>query len=250
VTSPLVSGAPVGDVAVPPAVLAYAAGAPVTPVWHNQVGGLTFRVDAPGGAVFVKWDPHGSGESLAAEAERLAWLAGRFPAPPVLGSGGDEAGEWLATAGIDALSAVSPTWKARPEFAVRAIGAGLRRLHGTLPAAECPFSWSVDTRLAVAARTGKAVPAELRQAPPVDRLVVCHGDPCSPNTLLTASGEFAAIVDVGRLGVADRWADLAVASMALEWNFGAGWGPLFFDSYGIAPDPARIAYYRALWNAG
>lgn len=48
--------------------------------------------------------------------------------------------------------------------------------------------------------------------PPVDRLVVCHGDACAPNTLLSGDGHFAAHVDLGALGLADRWADLAVAA--------------------------------------
>ena len=80
--------------------------------------------------------------------------------------------------------------------------------------------------------------------------MVCHGDPCAPNTLVDDAGRFTAIVDVGRLGVADRWADLAVASMSLDWNWGPGWQPAFFAAYGIAPDAERIAYYRALWDAG
>ena len=45
--------------------------------------------------------------------------------------------------------------------------------------------------------------------PPVDRLVVCHGDACAPNTLLTDDGRWSGHVDLGQLGVADRWADLA-----------------------------------------
>jgi kanamycin kinase len=122
-------------------------------------------------------------------------------------------------------------------------------LHDALDPTECPFSWSVDERVGRAARHGEAVPAELREAPPIDRPVVCHGDPCSPNTLISASGAFAAIVDVGRLGVADRWADLAVASMSLDWNYGEGWETVFFETYDIAPDPERIAFYRALWDA-
>jgi aminoglycoside phosphotransferase len=27
-----------------------------------------------------------------------------------------------------------------------------------------------------------------------------------------------------------------------------GWQPLFFEAYGIEPDPDRIRLYRALWN--
>jgi len=244
-----VSRALAGLPAVPEAVLEFAAGAPLELAWANEVGGLTYRVDAASGPVFLKWDPAGSIESLAAERERLGWLQGRFPAPRVVGFGGDERGEWLATAALDGLSAVAAPWKAEPETAVRAIASGLRLLHETLDAASCPFTWSVDARVATAAENGRVVPDALREAPPIDRLVVCHGDPCSPNTLIGASGRFAAIVDAGRVGAADRWADLAVASMSLGWNYGDGWEPLFFDTYGVARDEQRIAYYRALWDA-
>jgi kanamycin kinase len=78
---------------------------------------------------------------------------------------------------------------------------------------------------------------------------VCHGDACAPNTLLDDDGRWTAHVDLGTLGLADRWADLAVASMSLDWNFGEGWQPEFFAAYGVRPDADRIRFYRALWNA-
>ena len=84
--------------------------------------------------------------------------------------------------------------------------------------------------------------------PPIDRLVVCHGDACVPNTLVGDDGQWTAHVDLGSLGLADRWADLAVASENLDANFGPGHQPAFFAAYGIEPDEERIAYYRALWN--
>lgn len=248
-TRPAYSGAPAASTRVPEAVLRLAAGAPLAPVWQNEVGGLTYRVAAPNGAVFVKWDPADSIESLADERERAEWLADRFPAPRVVAFGADESGDWLATADLGARSAVSPEWKARPAAAVRAIARGLRMLHDRVDPQRCPFSWSVERRIAVAASYGVEIPLALRNPPPIDRLVVCHGDPCAPNTLVAESGEFAAIVDVARVGVADRWADLAVASMSLGWNYGEGWDELFFESYGVAPDSERIAYYRALWDA-
>jgi kanamycin kinase len=86
--------------------------------------------------------------------------------------------------------------------------------------------------------------------PPIDRLVVCHGDACAPNTLLGADGRYLALVDMAALGVADRWADLAIGSWSLHWNFGPEWEDLFFRAYGIDPDPDRIAYYRLLWDLG
>ncbi len=88
----------------------------------------------------------------------------------------------------------------------------------------------------------------LEDVPPVDRLVVCHGDACAPNTLIGEDGRWCGHVDLGALGVADRWADLAVATWSLEWNYGPGWQSTLLKAYGVDPDPQRIAYYRLLWD--
>jgi kanamycin kinase len=80
--------------------------------------------------------------------------------------------------------------------------------------------------------------------------VVCHGDACAPNTLVDDDGRSCGHVDFGQLGVADRWADLAVATLSLGWNYpGRDWEAEFFNAYGVQPDPARIDYYRRLWQA-
>ncbi|PQM49656.1 Aminoglycoside 3'-phosphotransferase [Mycobacterium talmoniae] len=80
--------------------------------------------------------------------------------------------------------------------------------------------------------------------------MVCHGDACAPNTLLDEDGRCCGHVDLGELGVADRWADLAVATLSLGWNYPGQWQDDFFTAYGVEPDPVRIGYYRRLWNAG
>ncbi|WP_432521861.1 phosphotransferase [Kineococcus sp. SYSU DK006] len=252
-------GIPRGPVPVPGPLLRVLAreldGAPGRPgavgapeaVWVNQAGGSTFRVPVPGGAVFAKWAPAGAPLDLAAEEERLRWARSWTPVPQVLAAGRHASGSWLLTRGLPGENAVLAHWRARPHVAVPALGRGLRRLHEALPVRGCPFSWSVQQRLAAAVGDVSG----LRRPPPVDRLVVCHGDACSPNTLLDpATGEACGHVDLSALGVADRWADLAVATMSVGWNYGPGWEDAFLDAYGVAPDPARTAYYRDLWNAG
>ncbi|HIY67446.1 MAG TPA: phosphotransferase, partial [Candidatus Agrococcus pullicola] len=112
--------------------------------------------------------------------------------------------------------------------AVKAIAEGLRRLH-TLETADCPFM--VD------------VPASS-----LDDLVVSHGDACAPNTILTADGEFAGIVDLARVGVADRWFDLTIAAMSLEWNYGTGHEPLFYGTYGVERNEERIRFWQQWWS--
>ncbi|GAB6937275.1 phosphotransferase [Isoptericola variabilis] len=243
------AAAPSEPVVVPERVCLLAGDDDVTPVWRNVLGGLTFRLSAADGAQrYVKWVPAGTPElDLDAEAARLAW-AGRYtPVPRVLDRGDDDEGGWLLTAGLPGRSAVDPHWLARPETAARAIGAGLRAMHGALPADGCPFSWGVADRVA---RLSPDARARVGDVPAVDRLVVCHGDPCAPNTLLDDDGRWTAHVDLDALGVADRWADLAVASYSLEWNYGDGYEPAFFEGYGIAPDAGRIAFYRRLWDLG
>jgi len=225
------SGRPRGDVAVP-AALGFLAD-PV-PVWMNQLGGLTFSGTLDGEPVFAKWQSTG----VADEVARLEWALRYTPVPEVLVSGDDV----LVTRALPAENAVSDRWLANPAVTVAALGSGLRALHDALPVKDCPFDWSVASRLE---RAGMQPFADL---PPVDRFVVCHGDPCPPNTLIAHDGTWLAHLDLGRLGVADRWADIAVGVMSLEWNYGPGWGDAYLAAYGVAPDPERMAFYRELWN--
>src|ERR1039457_5106481 len=124
-------------------------------------------------------------------------------------------------------------------------------MHESLTVNRCPFSWSADVRLAELRRRvseGRIDPTSWPAAgpPPVDQLVVCHGDSCAPNTLLTDDGRWSAHVDLGALGTADRWADLAIATWNVTLNYGTGWENLLLDAYGVALDAERSRYYRLL----
>ena len=250
-------------------MLALAAGAALRAVWENELGGITFAVGEGAGARFVKWAPVASGIDLPREAQRMRWAVQYTSVPRVIEIGSDALGSWLVTAALPGETAVAERWKASPRLAVTALGRGLRALHDALPVVACPFDWSVGSRLEDIHRratlslhdqarwhpvhrhlsVARAI-AMLSDAPPVDRLVVCHGDACSPNTLLGDGGEVTGHVDLGALGVADRWADLAVATWATQWNYGDGWEDRLLEAYGVAPDPERTAYYRLLWDLG
>lgn len=227
---------PSDPVPTPDVVATIAAGREVRAVWRNELGGLTFRIGR--GEEFVKTGPG----DFRAEALRLEWAGRHIVVPRVLGVGSD----WLHTAGLPGYSGVDPRWAEDPAVVARAAGRGLRVLHDRLPVDSCPFDWSVSTRLhsvAPHARPGLAEP------PAVDLLVVCHGDACTPNTLIGADGQYCGHVDLDALGVADRWADLAVAAMSLEWNFTGSWESELLGAYGIEPDAIRLDYYRRLWEA-
>ncbi|WP_102509076.1 aminoglycoside 3'-phosphotransferase [Sanguibacter massiliensis] len=256
-------------------------------VWINGVGGTTFRLAGSSGVRFVKWQPGpppapaapqpggligppGDG-SLAEEARRLAWAREHGArVPEVLDVGADDDGAWLVTSGLPGRSAVVEPWLSQPVVAARALGAGLRALHDALPVADCPWTWGADVRLARArARASSSgvdawssdtlhpdhhgvardeLLARLEDVPPVDRLVVAHGDACAPNTLLADDGSYLATIDLDSLGVADRWADLAVAGWSTSWNYGRDLTAEVCAAYGVTPDEERLAYYRLLWN--
>jgi kanamycin kinase len=237
---------PTEPVAVPEQVRELARDANVEPVWVNGIGGVTFRADD---ARYIKFGPRNAETTFAGEAERLRWAGARAAVPRVLEFGADETHEWLVTAALPGETAVAPSWVPEPATAVRAIGAGLRALHDALTVDTCPFDWSAPSRFANAHSRGIRIPDELYEPPPVDLLVVCHGDACCPNTLIGDDGRWSGHVDLGALGVGDRWADIAVAAMSTEWNYGPGWEEPLIEAYGVEPDSERLAYYRALWNA-
>lgn len=222
--------------AVPPLVAALAAPDEPELVWRNDLDGLTFRL----GDRYLKWNPRSTGIDLDRERIRLRWVSERHPAPRVLDHGVEGDAQWLLTEALPGDPAVGDTWRARRPEAIAAMATGLRALHA-IPVDGVPAEWSSEVWV------GRR-PASLGSCPPVDDPVVVHGDACAPNTLISEDGHWIGNVDFGDLAVGDRWADLAIASLSLDWNFGEGHQAELFDAYGIAPDEGRIRYYRALWD--
>ncbi len=162
-----------GEDAVPEVVAKLAADRPADLVWRNELGGLTFRIDDQ----FVKWNPRRSGIDLEREQLRLVWLSSRHPAPRVIASGCDDEAQWLVTAALPGESAVGDTWRARRPEAIRAIATGLRAIH-TIPIDDFPSHWTSEVWV------GRA-PDSLGPRPPLDEVVLVHGDACAPNTLIS-----------------------------------------------------------------
>jgi aminoglycoside phosphotransferase len=265
----MLSNRPDGTQRTPPIVTELADGRRTDAVWVNDLGGLTFQLGEGETREFVKWNPRGNGVDLNEEIRRLHWARRYIVVPRVLKQGEDEEGSWFVSAGLPGTTAVADRWRQEPATAVREIGAALRAMHDALPVADCPFEWSAENRVArakQAAADGTLNPQDwhgvhdhftvsrvlelIADIPPADKLVVCHCDPCSPNTLIGDDGHWTAHVDLDALGVADRWADLAVATWSTEWNYGPNWTEPLLEAYGIEPDWERITYYKMLWYVG
>jgi aminoglycoside phosphotransferase (APT) family kinase protein len=92
--------------------------------------------------------------------------------------------------------------------------------------------------------------AAAAETPPDDRLVVCQGDACAPNTILTPDGRCSGHVDLGSLGVADRWVDLAIATWSTDWHYGPGWQRHLVDASGQpASSQASITSSKVAWRS-
>lgn len=245
----IISGPPPADHPVPPAVRAAAGPAPIEGIWLNALGGTTYSIGQAEEARYAKWsagNPPPAEADLFKEAQRMKWAGEFTTVPEVLCCDQYTDGQLLVTAALPGHSAVSDLGKSDPVRSALAVGAGLRHLHDALPAESCPFSWDLESRI-------QHLPAEqqaelLAEAPDLD-LVVCHGDACLPNTIINDHHEFSAHVDLGNLGLADRWADLSIAAWSTVWNYGPGFEQYVYQGYGIEPDESKISFYRRVWDA-
>jgi aminoglycoside phosphotransferase len=208
------------------------------------------------------------------EAARLSWLAARgIPVPEVVEVGATADTAWLVTTAIAGRPASGP-WGAADRGSVLHIVADLAQALHALPVQECPFDRTLAVSLPLARAAARSdlvdlddrddrhagwTPQQLLDEldatpPPVeDHIVVCHGDLCLDNILIAPDTlVLAGVLDVGRLGVADRWLDLAITLRNItEECRGSYPGPQdavrFLRRYGLAEiDAPKAFYYRLL----
>ncbi|MCA1439346.1 APH(3'') family aminoglycoside O-phosphotransferase [Ensifer sp. IC4062] len=246
-----------------------------TPVATGESGDPVYRRDD--GLAYAKVAPSARSAELAGERDRLVWLNGRGVAcPEVVDWRETGEGASLVMTAIPGVPAVDlpggDLLKAWPLMA-RQLGA----LHA-LPADGCPFDRSLSVmfaraadvvfrdavnpdflpdddrnapRRALLARVEREMAARLEQET-ADR-VVCHGDPCMPNFMVDPETlRCTGVIDLARLGTADRYADLAL----MIANAGESWATpdqaeralaILFDALGLAaPDSERLAFYLRL----
>ncbi|WP_041785050.1 APH(3') family aminoglycoside O-phosphotransferase [Rhodospirillum centenum] len=237
--------------------------------WTRPSGGCSdaavFRLDAPGRPVlYVKTEPAEPLAELPGEIARLRWLAGQgIPCPAVLQATEEAGRHWLLMSALPGhVLEEAPDLDTGRRVALYA--GALRTLHA-LDIAACPFDQRIDGQIALAAarvaaglvdeedfdevRQGRSAAdllAELRARRPArEDLVVTHGDAC-PDNLMTDGGRFAGFIDCGRLGVADRHQDLALACRSIADCWGEAWIAPFLAHYGRPADPDRLDCYCLL----
>lgn len=245
-----------------------------TPVGGGASRATVFRRDD--GAAFAKCVPPDGVDELRGERDRIQWLAGTgVQGPSVRDWAATERGACLVTTAVPGVPASELSSGALLE-AWPSIVRMLHRIH-TLPVAHCPFERRLPSMLQTAgdvvrrdavnpaflSEDQRDVPAatllenlhsELgkRLAQEADDLVVCHGDACLPNFLVDPDTRACTgVIDLGRLGLADKYADLAL----LRANAGETWAGgdehradrILAEAYGLdRMDDERLRFYLHL----
>ncbi|WP_327701421.1 APH(3'') family aminoglycoside O-phosphotransferase [Streptomyces decoyicus] len=244
------------------------------PVTAGESGAAVFRsADA---ARYAKCVPAADAAGLKAERDRVAWLGDQgVPGPRVLDWRSGGAGACLVTSAVPGVPAdqVSAT-DLRDSW--ERIADAVRGLH-ELPVGRCPFRRDLDAMVAVArdvvtreAVNPEFLPVEQQHTPATELLarltpqiarrrdqeaadtVVCHGDLCLPNIVLDPQTlNVSGFIDLGRLGLADRHADLALllANARETWpneERARAADVAFAEGYGTALDHDRLRFYLHL----
>lgn len=250
------------------------AGREWTPVRHGESGDRVYR--RSDGVAFAKLSTGPGAALLDGERRRIDWLAGSgLGSPSVL--------DWSASGEaaclvMSAVPGVPASELAAPDLARAwpSIAGWIGALHA-LPAADCPFDRGLAGMFARAedvvardavnpdflAEEDRGVPSSalldrLRAELPrrleqetADR-VVCHGDACMPNLMVDPETlRCVGLIDLGRLGTADRHVDLTLmlANARETWTAPEqeqAAHDRLFEALGIPPDAGRLAFYLRL----
>ncbi len=212
-------------------------------------------------------------QEARSEYEIMRWLEGRLPVPQVIAHVCEDGKSYLLMTRLGGKMACDEYYMARPGLLTQMLAAGLKRLW-QFDVSECPCRWGVNRMLAAAkfsvehdmvdmedaepetfGEGGFCSPKDLygwlEDHKPEEEPVLSHGDFCLPN-LIFQGERLSGYVDLGRMGIADKWRDIALCYRSLLHNYNGKFGgkqyegydpEMLFEQLGIAPDWDKIKYY-------
>ncbi len=234
---------------------------------NGQSSSRVFRLDWPDRpSLYVKWGTERAAEAIIDEFARLEWLSGKVPAPKIEHFESERQNACLLSSAISGVTADQfLTGRQKDLMDVIAAIAKFLRLFHQIEAKNCPFDASrqrllrrarenidsgyVDTTDFDAERLGwtaeQVWDALIKTQPNEEEYVVTHGDFTLDNILI-ADGQVIGCIDVGRLGVGDRYRDIATFWRSLR-KFGEIARRQFLTEYGIDDiDQRRLEFHLLL----
>lgn len=211
------------------------------------------------------------------EFKVIKWLNGRLPVPEIIEYGEAEGKVYCLMTKMPGLMACDKSYLEDFGTLIDLTVQAMEMLW-SVDIADCPCCCLLDARLEAAAYNvhnnlvdmentepetfgegGFASPEELLlwlcDNRPKEEPVFSHGDFCLPN-IFAENGRVTGFIDLGKMGVADRWQDIALCYRSLKDNFegkysgggkyGGFYPEMLFERLGIGEDPEKLRYYILL----
>ncbi len=210
------------------------------------------------------------------EIKMLQWLEGKLPVPKVLSHVTENGKSYLLMSRMDGQMACEEKYLENPKLLASVLAQSMKKLW-EIDVTTCPVRMDLDVKLRMAreniknglvdmdnvepdtfGENGFKGPDELLQwlvaNKPEEELVLSHGDYCLPNIFIKEEA-LAGYIDLGRMGIADKWVDIAICYRSLLHNYAGKYtgkvydgvdSNLLFEELGIEPDWNKIRYYILL----
>lgn len=208
----------------------------------------------------------------------VKWLNGRVTVPDILAYQIEREKAYTLMTKVEGNMLCEEAYLTAPDRLIKLVAKGLRMLW-SVNVEDCPLKASrLDERLKAARYNvennlvdldnvepetfgpgGFASPEELlcwlELNKPEEDIVLTHGDFCLPN-IFVDNNRTISFIDLGKMGPADRWQDIAIALRSLEHNFSGKYNggiayfqfepDMLLDELGIEMDEKKNRYYMLL----
>lgn len=211
------------------------------------------------------------------EMQMMQWLKQKLPVPEVICYEKQDGMNYLLMSRLPGVMACDSTVMKQPEELVAALAAGLQMLW-QVDISECVYWSNLDQKLEIAkynvehglvdidrcepdtfGEGGFENPEKLLEwlleHKPKDEYVLSHGDYCLPNVFVK-DGTVCGFLDLGKMGIADRYQDIALCYRSLLHNYQGKYGggvvyedfrpELLFEALGMDADWEKVRYYILL----
>lgn len=210
------------------------------------------------------------------EYRMMTWLEGKLPVPKVIEYSKANKLSYLLMSRCPGEAACSDALMRRPLRQSELLADAIRQIW-SIDQTECPSMQTLDVKLRRAEynvinglvdvnncepetfgsggfKNPESLLTWLTDNKPHEELVLSHGDLCLPN-IFCQNEKLSGLIDLGRMGQADKWCDIALCYRSLKNNYNGRYtgkqisgyhSEDLFDALQIQPDWERIRYYILL----
>ncbi|MBP3704365.1 MAG: phosphotransferase [Clostridia bacterium] len=220
----------------------------------------------------LKIEPHSA--QTDGTVEMMRRLGDKLPIPQALEYAVEDGRSFLLMTRIEGEMCCSPYYMEHSDEMIGLMAEGLRRLW-SIDITDCPRERALqdETEKALKSIRGGRMSreelleygfetaeemAEWIETHPVEYdPVLSHGDYCLPNLLLK-DGKISGYIDIGGIGIADRYSDIVDCWNSLKNNFGGVFGgkvyedfdpDILFEKLGFPVEPVKFRYCRLIEKA-